>query len=372
MKILYITTLARSRFGSFVKSAILAAQRAGVEFHIASNETGVDQSIKDAECRELGIYHHHIDINREPTAFAQNKKAYGQILDLMQREKFDAVHCNTPMGGVLGRLCAKKAGIPYVIYQAHGFHFWTGAPAKNWLFYYPVERLLARYTDLLITINGEDHARAQKFRLKKGGKLTFVHGVGVDTQKFFGNEQEGNIRVQLSLPQDTILYITVGELIGRKNQRAAIQAFANAKIANSAFLICGDGVLRNELQRFIDDNGIENVFLLGYRRDIPTLLANADIFVFPSFQEGLPGALMEAMATGLPSIASRIRGNVDLLGEDYPYLFTADNCTEMCEKMQKMAGERDWWGDYCQERIEPYKLPVVVEELERIYRAIPV
>ncbi len=372
MKILYITTLARSRFGSFVKSAIYAAQSVGAEFHIASNETGIDQSIKDAECKELGIYHHHIDINREPTAFAQNKKAYEQIIELMQTHRFDAVHCNTPMGGFLGRLCAKKAKIPYVIYQAHGFHFWTGAPKKNWIIYYPVERLLARYTDLLITINREDYARAQKFQLRKGGKLTFVHGVGVDAEKVecIAVDKAAK-RAQLGIPEDAIVFVTAGELNQNKNQTTAIEAFAQAEIPNAYFVICGEGEKKEDLEKLICKRNMENkIILAGFRRDMFEILKASDIFVLPSFREGLPGALMEAMAAGLPCMASRIRGNVDLLGRNYPYLFVADDSMDLCKKMQKLTGECKQWGDYCAEQIRPYTLPVVVEELKHIYERI--
>ena len=218
MKMLYITTFAKSRFGSFAKSSIAAARQLGIEYHIASNETGIDQSIKDQECEELGIYHHHIDINRNPSAVAQNRKAYKQIMELIEEYHFDVIHCNTPMGGVLGRLCGHKAGVKTVIYQAHGFHFWTGAPLMNWTCYYPTEKFLAHYTDILITINKEDKKRAQKFHLKKNGKLVSVPGVGIDVEKIstptISPEEK---RRQLGISQDSLVYITVGELIPRKN-----------------------------------------------------------------------------------------------------------------------------------------------------------
>ena len=371
MKMLYITSLSGRRINGFMRSAIMAARKLNIEFTMACNTDGADTEGYATDCAEHGIKLVHIDFARNPLSW-QNKKAYHQLLALMQEERFDAVHCNTPIGGVLGRLCAKKAKIPHVIYQAHGFHCWSGAPLKNWLLYYPVERLLAHYTDLLITINQEDYRRAQKFRLKKHGKLTLVHGVGVDAEKV-ENVMIDKVakRTQLGVPESAILFVTAGELNENKNQITAIEAFAKANIPNARLIICGDGEKREELREYIVlRNMVDKISLAGFRRDIFEILKASDIFILPSFREGLPGALMEAMAAGLPCMASRIRGNVDLLGKDYPYLFTPDDVGELYEKMQKMAGEYTNWGVYCKERIKRYTLPVVVEELKGIYSYI--
>lgn len=371
MKLLYITSLSGRRLNGFMRSAVLAARELNIAFTMACNTNEADMEGYAADCEQYGIKLEHIDFARNPLSL-QNKKVYRQLLSLMQREKFDAVHCNTPIGGVLGRLCAQKAKIPYVIYQAHGFHFWSGAPIINWLVYYSVEKLLARYTDLLVTINHEDYQRAKKFRLKKGGELTFVHGVGVDAEKVEKVTVDRVAkRAQLGIPGDAIVFVTAGELNENKNQTTAIQAFAKANIANACLVICGDGENRENLKQLIHEEKLEDkIVLAGFRQDIFEILKASDVFILPSFREGLPGALMEAMATGLSCMASRIRGNVDLLGEDYPYLFAPDDVEELCEKMQTIAGERAQWGDYCKERIKPYTLPKVVEELVCVYRRI--
>ena len=371
MRLLYITSLSGRRLNGFMRSAILAARQLNIDFTMACNTDGADAEGYAADCAEYGIKLEHIDFARNPLSL-QNKKAYRQLLSIMQKGKFDAVHCNTPIGGVLGRLCAKRAKIPYVIYQAHGFHFWTGAPLTNWLLYYPVEWLLAHYTDLLITINQEDCLRVQKFRLKKGGEQTLVHGIGVDAvkvQQVTVSKKEK--RAQFGIPEDATVFVTAGELNENKNQETAIKAFADAGLSNAYFIICGDGENQERLKQLVKQRGMEErIILAGFRRDIFEILKASDIFVLPSFREGLPGALMEAMSAGLSCMASRIRGNVDLLGEDYPYLFAADDSRELCVKMQQIAGECTQWGDYCAEQIRPYTLPVVVEELKHIYERI--
>ena len=156
-KILYITHLSGKRVNRFWISAIYAAQALGYEFHLACNMTGAEHPAWEEGCKKYGIITHQIDFNRNPLS-PQNIKAQKQLAKLL-KEGFDVVHCNTPVGGLVGRISAKKAKIPKIIYQAHGFHFWKGAPLHNWLLYYPAERLMAHKTDVLITINQEDYER---------------------------------------------------------------------------------------------------------------------------------------------------------------------------------------------------------------------
>ena len=215
MKLLYVTSLSGRRINAFMRSAILAARRLNIDFTIACNMNDADQALYREDCRVYGITAEHIDFVRNPLALSNYTQAKKQLLALMRREKYDAVHCNTPIGGVLGRVCAKRAGIPCVIYQAHGFHFWQGAPLINWICYYPVERMLAHDTDLLMTVNREDFERAQRFRLKKNGRVIKVPGVGVDIGRFASQTADPALfRQSLGIPADAFIFLSVGE-IGR-------------------------------------------------------------------------------------------------------------------------------------------------------------
>ena len=217
-----------------------------------------------------------------------------------------------------------------------------------------------------------DAATVQSFRLKKNGKLSFVHGVGVDAERINNIAvDKAQKRTQLGIPENAVLFVTAGELNENKNHLTAIDAFVKANLSNAFFIICGDGEKREYLKEYIAQrNMADRVILAGFRRDMLEILKVSDIFVLPSFREGLPGALMEAMAAGLPCMASRIRGNVDLLGDAYPYLFAPDDVAQLCEKMQTMANEHTNWGDYCKKRIQHYTLPVVIEELKASYSQI--
>ena len=371
MKLLYVTSLSGVRINGFMRSAIVAAKSLGIEFTMACNMDDADMELYNEDCKEYGIKTVHIDFDRNPLG-KKNLLAKKQLFQLMEKEKYDAVHCNTPIGGVIGRICAKKANIPYVIYQAHGFHFWKGAPLKNWLFYYPVERYLARYTDVLVTINHEDYQRAKKFHLKDGGRVEYVHGVGVNMSKVsevtVDRERKRN---ELGIPENAELFVTVGELIDRKNQVTAIDAFEKAKITNAHLIICGQGERMEYLRSYIKSKGLAScVHLLGFRQDITEVLKASDVFVFPSLQEGLPVALMEAMACGLPCVASRIRGNTDLLGEQYNYLFEPKDVERLSVLLSQIVEDKTSIGAYCVEAVKLFDFFPVVKEFESLYSSI--
>lgn len=206
-----------------------------------------------------------------------------------------------------------------VIYTAHGFHFYDGAPKKNWILYYPIEKYVSKYTDVLITINKEDYKRAISHFHEK--RTFYVPGVGVDVKKFSDVCIDRNKRrKELGVSPEDFLLISVGELSVRKNQIVVLKALAEIKRKNPEisaqfkYILVGQGKLEEEYKKFIQSHSLEKtVTLLGFRTDIPELLKASDLFVFPSLQEGLPMALMEAMASGLPIVCSRIRGNVDLI-----------------------------------------------------------
>ena len=129
--------------------------------------------------KKYGAHTVHVDFDRNPLGY-KNLLAHKQLNKIVHDGKYDVIHCNTPIGGVLGRLCGWEQKVTTIIYQAHGFHFYQGAPLTNWLLYYSVERLLAYWMDILIAINQEDYYRsAQKFRLRKEtGRITFQRWSG--------------------------------------------------------------------------------------------------------------------------------------------------------------------------------------------------
>lgn len=372
-KLLYITHLSGKRVNRIWISAIEAANQEGFEVHLACNESQIEQPGWGEDCLRFNITDHHIDFDRNPLK-PVNRKAYNELVDLLKKEQFDIVHCNTPVGGLLGRLAAHKVGGSYVIYQAHGFHFWKGAPAKNWLFYYPVEKFLSRYTDTLITINKEDYNIAKNFYAKE---VVYVPGVGIDLSKFQTNN---NIREQkrkeLGLKKDDIVILSVGELIPRKNHKMVIDAICDLKdrpeFERVQYLICGAGELQDELKSYISERGVEDhVHLLGFRLDVNEIYNAADIFAFMSLQEGLPVALMEAMASGLVCIASNIRGNNDLIIDKYNGRLIPIDEEKLAHSLYSVIRNTDQikkYGRYATETIKDFTTEKVVEQLRNIYQ----
>lgn len=368
MKLLYVTSLSGRRINGFMRSAILAAKELGIDFTMACNMDGADKEGYEEDCKTYGIKAVHVDFARNPLS-KKNITAHKQLSEIIRGGGYDVVHCNTPIGGVLGRICAHEAQIPTVIYQAHGFHFWKGAPAKNWLMYYSVEKALAHWTDILITINQEDYERAKKFHLHKGGKLILHPGVGVNIANFQDVEVDrSQNRAELGVKPDQTVFITVGELIDRKNHDILIDAMKKLNKSDTVLLIAGAGENMNKLQSKIDREGLQStVKLLGYRTDVKELLKASDCFVFSSFQEGLPGALMEAMASGLPCVASNIRGNTDALG-DSPFMFAPNDCDQLVLHMEKMLDPDVRYAEAEKNKVRVQKFDI--SEAVSAYKAI--
>ena len=313
---------------------------------------------------------------RSPFRIIANLVAYKQLLTLMTVEKFDLVHCHTPMGGVLGRLAAKETKTAPVIYTAHGFHFFKGAPLYNWLLFYPIEKILAHYTDILITINNEDYIRARKFILRRNGTLENVNGIGIRTQEMKKPILKEDFCHNLGISKDSFIITSVGELTRRKNHKVVIKALA--KMNHSlpvVYIICGTGSNKGKLEKLAKRLNMSNkVLFLGYRQDIKDILSITDCFVFPSLQEGLPVALMEAMAVGLPIICSKVRGNIDLI-ENFKggFLVRAKSSREYASAINKIVLDkklRKDMGAYNKNIIKKYSIESINKKMKDIYSYI--
>lgn len=364
-RILIVSTVSR-QFYLFEKLNIRLLSEQGWEVHCAANFE--DQS---PQLDNLPIIRHHIDFNRSPFSI-NNIKALFQLYRVVDQNKINMIHCHSPVGGAAGRLVSLFFPRVRTIYTAHGFHFYEGSPILNWLVYYPVELLLSKITDVLITINQEDFDRGKRFFSKK---ICYVPGIGVDLNKFStikSTEENIIFRKQLKLSEDSILFLSIGELIPRKNLETAIIAFSKLENKNTQLLICGKGKLLEPLKQLVDKLKInERVCFLGFRKDIPYIIRNCDVFVFPSFQEGLPVSLMEAMASALPVICSQIRGNVDLLENNIGgYLIKPNDYVSFSCAMFKLSedkGLRIQMGENNINRIESFSEAAVESIMRDIY-----
>lgn len=297
----------------FNKSNILILEDMGYEVHVLGN-FHVGNPISDERLDMFKDWlsdHHgkwfHYSATRNPVDFKNNIKAYKYVLNLIKKYHYQFIHCHTPIGSVIGRLAAKRTGTK-VIYTAHGFHFFKGAPLKNWLLYYPVESFLSRWTDTLVLINHGDYHQAKKNFYAK--KIKYIPGVGIDYEKFFLCQIDiKKKRCELGLEDNDFVILSVGELNDNKNHSVIIKAMAEIKDTDIKYIICGKGKGEETLIKLISKLHLEKqVFLLGFRDDVADLLHISDLFAFPSRREGLGLAALEAMAAGLPIITSNING----------------------------------------------------------------
>ena len=320
----------------------------------------------------LGVKYHNIPSQRMPIKPA-NLKAYTQLKALIDSENVDLIHCHTPVGGIITRLAAaksrKKNGTK-VIYTAHGFHFFDGAPLINWLIYFTAEKLCSYFTDTIITINKEDYNNAKtKLNAKK---VAYVPGVGVDTDFFAGNAGKREALLgEISADKDSIILLSVGELSDRKNHSVSIKALSEVKNDNVHLVIAGTGEKREEFLSLAKELGVDGrVHLLGFRTDIAELLKSADIFLFPSVQEGLPVALMEAMSCSLPVICSAIRGNIDLIDDSCGVLCGASDVEGFAKAIEKLIADPDTRKAMAQkalDRSKNYDIKIIENHMKDIY-----
>lgn len=351
MKRALIVTTIGGFLPQFEMNDVRILQEYGVEVHYASDFQNPVYDFDPEELHRQGIKTHPISVKKSPARLMDNLKALLQLKQLIDREKIDLVHCHNPMGGVVARLAAALSKRkPALIYTAHGFHFYKGAPLLNWLLFYPAERFLAHFTDCLVTINREDEKAAKRFRLRGKGQVFLIHGVGVDMKRFYPRPQErAAIRERLGIPPEAFHVVTAAELNRNKNQSVVIQAIAETKEDSIYYSICGKGPRREELQREIDRYELnDRVKLLGYRYDMTDILQSADCFAFPSFREGLGIAAVEALACGVPVIAADNRGTREYM-QDRVNGLVCDPADpkSFAQALQRLHGDKAFYESLC-------------------------
>ena len=356
--LLFISNIS-SKIDTFSKAAIVAAHNKAISFNYASNWSAASPEQITADEHNYGIKIHNVSINRSPFSLS-NKKALEQIKKIIREENIYYIHCNTPVGGVIGRLMNKN--VKKVIYEAHGFHFYKGAPLKNWLLYYPAEKLLAKRTDAIITINKDDYEFAKK-HLKSA--IYYVPGVGIELEQW---NQYRNIRKEIGLSTKDFVILVVGRLEKNKNCGTVIKAVR--KVPGVKLVFCGDGEDREILERQSKDLG-ERVIFLGNRSDMSDIYHMADCFILASYREGLSRSIMEAMACGLPCVVTDIRGNRDLIDKDF--LFNPTDVDTLAKKIIMVSGSQDlrnMMKAHNLKKIREFSFGKTVEELSKIYKEV--
>lgn len=303
--------------------------------------------------------------------------SYKCIEELLRAEHYDVLHCHSPIGSAIARTAAKryrKNGLK-VIYTAHGFHFFNGAPLINWVVYYPIEKLLSRYTDVLITINQEDFQRAtDKFYANKTIKIP---GVGVDTKRYSDTDANRLLirqqkRDEFGFRSNDFVVISVGELNDNKNHQVVIDAISQLP-DNVKYVVVGKGALEQRLYDSAVRLGVaDRVIFTGYRTDVKDLLWMSDCFAFPSKREGLGLAAIEGMASGLPVVASPIGGIKDYLSDNTGIACPNNTSSEYSLAIKRIMESNDQidYSKNCINEAQKYDSTVTERIMRRIYEEL--
>ncbi|MCC5421796.1 glycosyltransferase family 4 protein [Clostridium perfringens] len=378
-KILYITTVSRT-INAFLVPHIEMLLENGYKVDCA---TCVDKKV-DQVLINKGVKIFNIPFSRSPLSFG-NIKAFKELIKLQKENKYDIVHVHTPVASIYGRLLKIRFPKLKTIYTAHGYHFLKGGPKLGWIIYYPIEKVMAKLTDVTININKEDY-EITKTKLNPK-KCYLVNGVGLDLNQYkpLSKEKQESKRKELGLEKDDFVVIMIAELNENKNQIQLIKAIEllKDKYPNIKAISVGEGHKFEELQQEINNRGLKNNFkLLGFRTDVNELINISNIGILLSYREGLPRNIMELMANGKKVIATNVRGCRDLVCNDN--IGTLVNIGSFKETAE--AIERYYLDDKSREKvyeaykfsdyeygvryIELYDIENVVKELKSIYGSL--
>jgi glycosyltransferase involved in cell wall biosynthesis len=365
-KILYITTLSRT-INSFLVPHIGKLVSEG---NIVDCACSIDEEV-DQNLTKQGVRFFDVPFTRNPL-HPMNVKAFLELVKIQKEFNYDIVHVHTPIAALYGRLLKSRFPKLKTIYTVHGFHFYKGAPMVNWGIYYPIEKVMAHYTDIMITMNSEDYERAKSFGVNGTHK---VNGVGVNLSSYNANLFEKNlIRKILNLKEDDFVIIMIAEVNKNKNHKQMINAvdILKKKGINVKVICAGDGPILEHLKTEISERKLNNhIQFLGNRNDIPKLITASDIGILMSYREGLPRNIMELMACKKPVIGTNIRGIRDLVEDSVTgFLVKVSDANETAKKIEELYHNRDLlnkMGSNAYESIKKYDVNQVIERLVEIY-----
>lgn len=367
-KILYITTLSRT-INAFLVPHIESQLDRG---NIVDCACFID---KDRELplrlKDRNVNFFDVPFSRNPLDF-NNLKAFKELIKIQNENNYDIVHVHTPIAAIYGRLLKVKFPNLKTVYTAHGFHFYKGAPKINWIIYYTIERFMARYTDVILTMNEEDYLNSKKFKIKNTYK---INGVGLDLNHYNALDiDRSKIRHELGLKDDDFVVIMIAEFNKNKNHKQMIDAVEILKKRNIEIrvLCLDDGVLFDEISEYINSKGLnENVKLLGFRKNVNEIICASDVGILMSYREGLPRNIMEIMACKKPVIGTNIRGIKDLIIDGYNgFLVNIGDAESTADRIEDLLSDRELLGKMSESAygyIQDYAIENIVNYLEGIY-----
>lgn len=367
-RILYVTTVSLT-LNTFLIPHIEHLINHGFQVDIASN---IDVPL-DKTFEAMGVNHHRISFSRNPV-HPNNLKAYREIRNLQEENSYDIVHVHTPVAAFVTRAALRKENIK-IVYTAHGFHFYKGAPIINWMLYYPLEKMAAKWTDTLVTINDEDKERATTFNLRNGGQIYKMAGVGIEEENYeIVNFNRNRYRKSLGLRKDDFAILVLAELNKNKNHIQLIKAVneLKGKCPRVKVICAGKGPMEKELKKTVRELNLEkNIRFLGFRKDVTELLYSSDCVGLFSQREGLGKCLLEGMIAGKPIIATNTRGPRELIEEgDNGFLVEVDDFKVLAKDIERIYEDEELqnkFGEKSKEKVKDFYLDNVLKEVINFY-----
>lgn len=366
-----LTATVQSHIAQFHKPVIRMLQEMGHQVEVAArNNLHEKKNLTLTEPDQI----HEVNFCRSPFSL-QVFPAYRQLKKVIESGKYDIVHCNTPVAGILTRLACRKLrkqGRVKVLYEAHGLHFFKGGPKSGWLIWYPVEKLFSRLADMMVLINQMDYQLVkEKFHAKA---VRRIPGIGVNLSQF-QDIGHGEVRQELSLEAGTPVILSVGELNENKNHKTVITALSMLENRQAHYCIAGNGPLLQTLTEHAKSLGVaDRVHFLGYRRDVPALMHQADVFVLPSRREGLGMAAIEAMSCGLPLVSSNRHGINDYSIEGVTgFKHDPEDSRGFAASIDKLLSDealRKQLGENCKKKAQEFTLEESLAQMKDIYLEI--
>lgn len=369
-KILYVTTVS-STINAFLVPHIKHLINQGYKVDIATNITDdIDEDLKNIEVEVFKV-----DFQRTPISM-KNSKAYKQIKEIQKKGKYDIVHVHTPVASFVTRYALRKEKDLKLVYTCHGFHFYKGGSIINWLLFYPAEKIAAKWTDSLITINSEDYEVANSFKLRNNGQVSKMNGVGIEKEKYIiENFDKNEYRRSLGLNEDDFVILVLSELNKNKNHIQLIKAMnlLKDKYPNIKAIFAGVGPLEDEIKNQIKDNGLEDkISLLGWRNDVKELINLSDVVGLFSKREGLGKCLLEAMICGKCVIATNSRGPRELIEDNKNgFLVDIDDYEKTAKSIEKIYMDISLRGEFKKSvlrKTDDYLLGSVLNQLVSRYK----
>jgi len=357
-------------FASFLLDQIRILQEAGYEVTYAANGNLLAWEDTRGKLDELAVPFRQIDFNSTSPLAAENRRAYRQLKALLGETRYDLIHCHTPIAGLLTRLAARsqRRHGTRVIYTTHGFAFTSRSTGRQRLIYRTLESFGSRFCDAIITINREDYAAAAGMHCKK---VFYTNGVGVDTEKYRSAQVDRDAyRTSIGVRPDQVMVLSVGELSERKNHRVVIEALSLLPDKERyVYVICGNGIhggTGQALQALADRLSV-HLILLGFRTDIPEIMAVSDIGALPSLREGLGLSGVQSLAAGVPVAGTDVQGIRDYVKDGETGYLCAPEPQAFSDAIARLTGAREQMADACRRMAEQFDRSVAHAQMERIY-----